>query len=443
MRELIEAVRRGWHWLLGVTLFAIYLWAQSDAMVGVFYDDGIYVTLARSLAEGEGLRYLHLPGGPPAAHYPALYPFVLSLLWRINPEFPANVVLFQLFDTFALATAAVLTALYFKQRELPSASLASTLVVTFTAFPLLALVGVRFSEPLFLCLMMATLLIADQRPRRWSSVLVGLLGGLAFLARSIGIALVAGAVAGYVIRRRYRDAAISAVTSLVAIVPWGVWTMVHTDAVPSVIASSYGTYWDAAGRVSLPELLTGASPGVVAPLLRLALPALPMVLWWVAGTAIVGLIALGAVRLFGRCQALIATLISYAAVVSVWPHVPDRFVWIVLPYVGVLFVRGLADIWWNYRRFRLAVIGLLVVLFAGFGIRQFSSVRSRGFADTAERISVPFQLLVPSVVNELPADAVLASGDEALVFLYTDRKAVPVHLIDFTTEGESYIGPDR
>ena len=87
--------------VLGLVTFVVALWAQSDALVGVFYDDGVYVTLAKALADGHGYVSLHLPDQPPAIHYPPLYPFVLSLLWRLWPAFPENVALFELFDSAA------------------------------------------------------------------------------------------------------------------------------------------------------------------------------------------------------------------------------------------------------------------------------------------------------------------------------------------------------
>lgn len=59
------------------------LWAQSDALVGVFYDDGIYVTAGKALAEGQGYRHIHLPDAPPDVHHPPLYPLVLALAWRL------------------------------------------------------------------------------------------------------------------------------------------------------------------------------------------------------------------------------------------------------------------------------------------------------------------------------------------------------------------------
>ena len=53
-----------WPGLLALGVFIVALWAQPNALVGVFYDDGIYVVLAKALAEGEGFRYIHMPGAP-------------------------------------------------------------------------------------------------------------------------------------------------------------------------------------------------------------------------------------------------------------------------------------------------------------------------------------------------------------------------------------------
>ena len=98
-------LERHWPALVALGVFVTALWAQTNAMVGVFYDDGLYVVLAKALATGDGFRFIHLPGAPPGVHYPFLYPAALSVLWRVWPAFPANVTLFQLFDSAMLATA--------------------------------------------------------------------------------------------------------------------------------------------------------------------------------------------------------------------------------------------------------------------------------------------------------------------------------------------------
>jgi hypothetical protein len=65
-------------------LVGILVWAAVPP--GVWHDDGAYLLLGKSLAEGEGLRYSEVPGSLPGAKFPPLYPLFLALLWRVAPE---------------------------------------------------------------------------------------------------------------------------------------------------------------------------------------------------------------------------------------------------------------------------------------------------------------------------------------------------------------------
>ncbi|MBC7897587.1 MAG: hypothetical protein H7066_19360, partial [Cytophagaceae bacterium] len=53
---------------LGVLAATCVMLAIGPWPVGVFQDDGIYVVLAKSLATGEGYRFLQMPGAPNATH---------------------------------------------------------------------------------------------------------------------------------------------------------------------------------------------------------------------------------------------------------------------------------------------------------------------------------------------------------------------------------------
>ncbi|MGH7751951.1 MAG: hypothetical protein ACREN5_03970, partial [Gemmatimonadales bacterium] len=96
--------------LLSLGVFVLVLWVQNDALVGVFYDDGIYVMAGKALAEGHGYRHIHLPDALPGVHHPPLYPLMLALAWRLWPAFPQNLTLFQLMDALCLAGAAWIMA---------------------------------------------------------------------------------------------------------------------------------------------------------------------------------------------------------------------------------------------------------------------------------------------------------------------------------------------
>ena len=112
--------------LVAVCTAAVAIWAIEPRPVGVFQDDGLYAILAKSIANGEGLRFLNLPDSPAATHYPPGYPFFLSLLWRLSPSFPDNIVLFKFANAVWLALAA-LGAAMFSRRRLEWETVPSTL----------------------------------------------------------------------------------------------------------------------------------------------------------------------------------------------------------------------------------------------------------------------------------------------------------------------------
>ena len=73
-------------------------WRNRDMPhFGSWHDDTLYVSSAKSLAQGHGYRIESLPDRPYQTKYPPLYPLLLSALWRINPEFPSNLQLAVLF----------------------------------------------------------------------------------------------------------------------------------------------------------------------------------------------------------------------------------------------------------------------------------------------------------------------------------------------------------
>ena len=77
-------------------LVSAYAIAISAPAAGLFHDDGIYVVTARALAEGQGYRIISLPESPPQTKYPILFPWLLSLVWRLAPSFPDNLLLLRM-----------------------------------------------------------------------------------------------------------------------------------------------------------------------------------------------------------------------------------------------------------------------------------------------------------------------------------------------------------
>jgi hypothetical protein len=431
---------------LALGVFALALWAQHGAMIGVFFDDGIYVSLAKALGEGHGYRSVHLPGAPPAVHFPPLYPLALSFLGRLWPSFPDNVALFQLFDSAALAGAAWVIAAHARRIGVPSIAQYVALPLGFSAFPLLTIVGVRFSEPLFLLLTAGAIAIADGRPGGGLArgLAAGVLGGLAALTRAAGIAVIIGVIAAFVLRRERTAATGALLVSLVLLVPWVVWTVVQGDAVDPMLVANYGTYAADVGQSGVWTLVGQANPfRPFDPLARLTLPPMPVLLWYLLAVVLSAAVVWGGITAFPRAKAWVITLGGYAVIVAAWPFAPDRFVWIILPWVAVLLATGLSRAWSRSVLLRPVVAVLLVAMVTGYSRREAVSLGTRGFAETAMGISSSFGVLVPAVRAELPESAVVASADEALMYLYTGRKAVPSYL--FRWQGrtrQAYNVPD-
>ena len=158
-------MRSRWLWAAAAGLLVAAVTAALTpygALVGGFYDDGIYLALARGVAEGGGYRLPFLPGAPPGVHYPPLYPGLLAAIWGAWPGFPANLVAMRAANAVLLGGFVVAAARYLGARAAVPAPVAALLVAaTATALPVLAVATALFSEPLFLVLLVAACWCAD------------------------------------------------------------------------------------------------------------------------------------------------------------------------------------------------------------------------------------------------------------------------------------------
>src|SRR5579871_2048432 len=81
----------------------LFVWHNRDTPhFGILQDDGLYFIGGKALAQGDGYRILSLPGEPYQTKYPPLYPLLLSIAWRVNPAYPANLPLALLLSWLAL-----------------------------------------------------------------------------------------------------------------------------------------------------------------------------------------------------------------------------------------------------------------------------------------------------------------------------------------------------
>jgi hypothetical protein len=325
-----------------------------------------------------------------------------------------------------------------------------------TALPLVTVSTVLFAEPLFLVLVVAACWAADaaraagtRRSAWWLAAAAGLLAGAAALTRSLGIAVILGVTASLLLARRPRAALIAALVAAACLVPWQAWVAAHHADADPILASNYGTYGDLlaqAGRwlspASVWDLLQPLGAVALAPFhgwLRLYL-GIPALLLLVVGFA----------PLVGRASPLGWSLLGYLVVVYAWPVGPDRFLWAVWPFLALAFAAGVVRAWARLaslrppvgRIGRALVAAVAAAIVFGYGFFQVRGY-ARGDATALQRgISATMSEILPWIREATPPDAVVAGEDEALLWLYAGRRAVPNFVWRYRGRGEMSFGPD-
>ena len=410
--------------------------------VGAFQDDAIYTVLAKALATGEGYRMINLPGDPHATHYPPGYPFFLSLLWRLAPEFPGNIVVFKFANALWLSLAA-LGAWAFARSRLgwSSVSAAVAAAAGTLAIVVLLVTGVVLSEPMFMALLFPALLLSERAVESGSirvAAVAGLACGALALVRTLGAVVVPAAVLVMVMRRQFRGAAVLFVAAAVCLVPWQLWLNDWQHEIPPVLMGKYGAYgpWVAEG---IREGGAGFVKAVAIANLQsvdrfLSYAFMPMAQVWPRALAFVGactFAAVGLAVLVRRSSVTATFLAAYAFVVLLWPFEPDRFVLAVWPLLTICGLAGVTAAWrWRpsarlAQGFRLAAVVLAAAIIAGFAAYNLRGYRHQWWASVQRDAGQRAKPIVEWVAASTAPTDVLMTDDDLIVYLYTGRKGMP------------------
>ncbi len=431
---------------VGVLALVVGLAVMDRYHVGVFHDDAMYVILAKSLAGGDGYRYLNLPGAPSATHFPPGYPFVLSLMWRALPEFPTNLIVFKAFNALCLAASAMLVMQLVRERlgSVPLAVIAGA--TTAVSVPLLVLSTMLLSEMLFLALLLGILVLAERRTAGEASiraaVLLGVLVGLSALVRTHGIVIVPALAIPLLLKRRGREAAALTAGALMVLVPWQLWSSANAGALPAPLEGNYGSYlgWWMRGFALDGVSMIGATIVRTVPETAAMLTSLTSPLRGPAAHAVT-LVLLGAVFVAGvavlalRATVTVLFLTGYLAIVFIWPFQPARFVWGVWPLLIVVFVAaasaarsGVPSMSKVARAGVWLALAWCAVGYTAYEIRATRGAWWASISRAADRRIGP--AIAWTLANTSRRD-IVAADDEGAIFLYTGRLAVPV--ASFTT----------
>lgn len=453
-----------------VTVLLVTVRSQEPVGAGIYYDDGAYLALARSMAGGEGYIYSNLPGSVPGVKYPPVYPAVLAATWKAFGSYPENLGALKALNALFWGLAAGGSFLLFargNRRRVVAVGLVTLYV--FLTIPSMSVATVLLSEPLFLLASVGALLLASGDPMRLASapvsdaergwrwprsetswaVAVGLTAAAALLTRSIGLTLIASLLLALLLGRRWRSAGVFLAAVGVPSIAWQAWTRAHAADVPAPIAGQYGSYGAWLGQ-GLDEGPVGHLLEVIATNWGPFVETLQFV--WAPrapGLALaIVLIAAGAAAAYGarsvwrRNPALVLFPLVYLGLVFIWPYGPYRFYYAIVPLLTLFAFEGLCEAVPRIRAdlppwgapvatviAAVFVVNALVYHGRGHVVRAWATpqtIPARAYAPLNQWIRE----------NTAP-DEVIASGLDPYVHWETGRLAVPSWLF-LADDYESY-----
>ena len=424
-------------------VFLCYLAAFLAPAVGLYHDDAIYTVTAKSLAEGQGYRILSLPNEIPQTKYPILFPLLLSLVWRVFPTFPDNVLWLKLVP-FGAALVWFWLVYRLLKRETGEPALAGGIVLlTMVAPRVLHFTTILLSETLFAALAWGSLwfLRSCERGdgRTAHVVAAALITAATFHTRTIGAVLIVAGIIGLLIVRRVRWALLFGSLSVLLVLPWFLWVVAQGVASLPEVYSYYtaANYRDWNVLISFPwvEKLW------IVVFNSLALLQAPTWLLGIDQRAVlvpcflVGLLAIaGLLRdAFRGMNVLHVFTLGYAGTVLLWAWPSPRFYMPVLPLL-LLFasregVRLSSRIPHPDLRKGVVIVAIsALALPTGFRFGKTSMLAiERGIVCPIEPCRDEWAQYLTSlnwIENQTPEEAVVLSNHDPMVYLYAGRKSI-------------------
>jgi hypothetical protein len=474
-REPGQSSRRDGRWLglaglLCLILITAVYWLRLDRVVGMFVDDAWYVLLAKALATGQGFTLINAPVPHLMPFYPPAFPALLSLVFRIAPDFPANLLLLKSVSIAAMIGVTLVTYWYFRYaRDLPGYLSLSLAVATGLTPPLVFLATTTvMSEPVFMLWLLLAISVIEwgvrstETRRLWICAFVGaFFASAAFLTRSIAIALILSVVIYLLKLRLFKAIAIFAAGVALFVGPWMIYARLHAPTLEQrrtqngYIMQDYGTqFWErkagdeSSGIIRASELPERVWTNALQMITRDAGEAVGTKLFYIfqaagggeggisalfAALAVAGFIAVARKRI---TLAEITVVLTVMIVVS-WPFETFRFVLPLTPFLIYYVIIGLRLIYDLHLKFlqqprREAWVGLTILVGMIAALHLYGHIdyilkkRSPLKADRPQLIASfeENEELLKWIKERLSSEAVIASENPALINLYTGYKTI-------------------
>jgi hypothetical protein len=459
--------------------FALFV-LRLDRAAGLYVDDAWYLLLAKALATGQGYQLINAPTPGIVPLFPPGYPFLLSLVYRLTGDFPANIMWLKLVSVFSLVGLGWLGYEYLtRDRHVPrGGALALAILAILSPQLVFFATSTLMAECLFALLVVAVVLTIERGVRlhreegriRWPLFVIGgILAAASYLTRGAGIVLLIGLLLYLLKERLWRPVLVLVLLFVVTLGPWTLYVAQHpvTEAQQfeqaGNIVMRYSTaFWQRwAGETSLGTIALAELPErvwtnflsmVTGDTLKIL--AFQAYLWGAASTA--GSVDQGIPLWISILSSLLflVILVGYVAalrrgvtlaeialplmvgLILLWPFETTRFLLPLSLFFHLYLFQGAAEIraWWKGReegafyagRSLKVVLGVLLLLSLWshgsylsvyhFG-SLFEKVRWVSAAEENEQ-------LMRWISTNLPATEILVASNPALVHLATGHKTV-------------------
>jgi hypothetical protein len=447
-----------------IAILAIYV-SRLNALAGSMVDDAWYIVLAKAMANGDGFRLISSAATIIQPLYPPGFPALLSLVFRIDSEFPHNLWLLKSVSIAAMLGVGFVAFVYFERCRRLSRELAALVAISVTITPafLFLATSTVMSECVFTLCLLATVLVVhksvdapDERRSHSLAIVAAILAAGTVMVRTTAIALLLAAIIWFVKERLWRRAAWFVAVAVLCLLPWTVYSrlnaptaaerMAHGGAVAYEYTDQLSMRWAGAplfGRITAHDLLVRietnfvdvfarGSGKILAPALfrgpnesgeevvTLSMSVTPEAM---AISVLLSLIAFaGYVQVTRERLTVTEVLMPLAlGIIMLWPFWSFRFVIPLTPFLFFYFTRGLQVL--SPRApviVLLCLVGLNLYDHAGYISRAKSGATINWLAQNEDVEAVL------DWINRggLPNDGVLAATNPGLIYLRTGRKAV-------------------
>lgn len=438
---------------LVVVLALPYYRALSTPAVGLFHDDGIYAITARSLAEGNGYRLTNLPGEPPQTKYPPAFPLLLSAVWKLLPDFPANVFWLKMVPLL-WAMALLLVSFYLLRLLEVPALVAAAVCFAVAASPYTVYLSTALlSESMFATLVTAALVLLERASRldgvtTRHIALAGVLVAAAMLTRAIGITAIVAVAVWLVARKDWKHLLVFGAVVGVLLSPWAWWVLQHRGegyysidnyASWHIFSNEVVPTFSHQIRVVLANLLMFLqSPNLIWSYPQEFSP-FTMLLGF-------GVLLVGFIRCIRQNSVTAWFALAYFGLLQCWLWPPLRFVVTVLPVFVWIALQAIPRRWLAPRLAPAALAVAIVLLSVPATVdtwRRADSASTSGIYPWVTGTGETWKELQDTAAwirQHTSGDTILISNLDPVMHLYTGRKALRGFTIDpyqmFYVEGQ-------